>query len=213
MSIVLVEVSVDSVSIEEGSPDDAQSLILEHLVRYCSKFTPLPAIGILLEGTTAKVVRGHKFLLASRLLNRPTIRAVVTGSPDEAVFQSFVARSKAKVLDWAAIKAAEEREPVLRAWHVFFFARPLSFSEKTTFDTAVMALFADPHIHMSHDDVAAVAEFEALTPFTDHEWARRHFAAVSAFSRDYVRILSYQGRAFEHSAREPVATQEIDEEE
>lgn len=196
MAILLIEISVDEVVVDAESPDRDQSQILDHLVRYCSKFAPLPAVAITIEGTVARVVRGHNYLLVSKRLNRPTIRAVVAGSPGAAIFQELVTRTNAKVLDWPAIEAEEAREPIARCWHVFYFVRPLTPSERRTFAEVVEALFVGQSIHVAYDGEAPIAEFEAMTPVTDHGWAARHLEVFSSFSREHVRIVSYQGRRF-----------------
>ncbi len=196
MAILLIEISVDEVVVDAESPDRDQSQILEHLVRYCSKFAPLPAITVTIEGTVAKVVRGHNYLLVSKRLNRPTIRAVVAGSPGAATFQELVTRSNAKVLDWPAIEAEEAREPIARCWHVFYFVRPLTPGERRTFAEVVNALFVGQSIQVAYDGEAPIAEFEAMTPVTDHGWAVRNLEVFASFSREHVRIVSYQGRRF-----------------
>lgn len=197
MSVLLIEVPVDAVSIDENrSPDNDERHILEHLVRYCAKFDPLPAITVVLDGMTARVVRGHKYLLAARTLGRRTIQAVIAGAPPPEQLKSFLLQANGKELDWEAIRSAEEQEPVLTGWHVFFFARPLTGQEKRTFDEVVASVFCGQDIAVIHDDSGPLAEFAARTPVTDVSWARRHLESFAGFSQDYVPIVSYQGGRF-----------------
>jgi len=197
VAILLLQVPVVAVSIDEArSPDRDHTQILEHLVRYCSKFDPLPAITIAIEGRTSRVLRGHKYVLAARALGKPIIRAVVTGTPTSGEVASFVASTGAKILDWEAIKAAEERETVTKAWHIFFFERSLSSEEKAAFDTVVASLFSDGAVRVTYDDEGPLAEFEAMTPVADAAWAARHLDAFAGYSRERVPIVSYQGRRF-----------------
>lgn len=201
MTIRLLELPVAAVSVDEArSPDRDDSHIFEHLLHYCSKFEPLPAITIAIEGSTARVLRGHKYLLAARALGRTAIRAVVAGAPTSEELTSFLGETHAKVLDWEAIKTNEQRESVPMGWHVFFFARPLSPEEKAAFDAVVIELFSDPAIAVAHDDARPLAEFEAKTPATDAAWAARHLNAFTLFGRDHVAIVSYQGRRFAGAA-------------
>jgi len=162
------------------SPDRDDSFVFEHLVHYCSKFEPLPAIGIEIEGRTARVVRGHEYLLAATALGRSAIRAVVTGAPKSEKVKAFVAEVGARFLDWEAIKAAEQRQPVPMGWHVVFFRRPLSPAEKAAFDMVVTGLF-DDSVRVDHHDAGPVAEFEAPTPVTDEAWATKYLGALSGF--------------------------------
>lgn len=197
MGVLLVEVPVEIVSIDESaSPDRDNSFILDHLVRYCSKFAPLPAITVSIERGTATVVRGHKYLIAARRLGRSTIRAVVRSQPAGAEVHNFLSRSDVMVLDWEAIKSKEEKVGRPRSWHVFYFERPLSTDEKRAFATEVRRLFSDPTIEVLHEDTGPVAEFEADTPIEDPLWTTQHLATFRRFSNERVSILSYQGRRF-----------------
>lgn len=198
MAILLVQIPVGAVSIDETRlPDRDESQILEHLVHYCGKFDPLPAITVVIEGTTATVVRGHKYLLAARALGRPSVRAVVASPPSSAEVKPFLSGSGVMVLDWEAIKAKEEQDLTPMGWHVFFFGRSLSNEEKRAFDEGVGALFSDRNsIHVLHDDSGPLAEFEAPTPVTDPEWMAKHLAVFTRFARQHAPIVSYQGRRF-----------------
>lgn len=199
MSILLVQVPVSALSIDEVKcPDRDKSQILDHLVRYFAKFDPLPAITVALsEEGVATVVRGHNYLLAARILARATVRAVVASPPHSSeIVKRFLARADVTPLDWEAIKAGEDQNPRPRGWHVFFFERPLSVEEKQAFDNAARELFAEPNLQVLHDDSGPAAEFEASTPVTEPTWARRHLDVFAGFARDYVPIVSYQGRRF-----------------
>ncbi len=197
MTILLVQIPIAAVSMDESIfPDRDDSYILEHLLQYCGKFEPLPAISIEVEGSNTRVIRGHQYLTVARMLGRQTIRAIVMSPPSSVDVKHLIARADVTVLDWEEIRAreAEERNP--KGWHVYFFEHPLSADEKRTFDEVVWKLFSDKNIQMHHDDVRAMAEFEAHTPVTDEGWRGMSLAAFSRFDREQVPIVSYQGRRF-----------------
>lgn len=197
VAIVLVEVPTGAVTLDEVKyPDRDTSLVFEHLVRYCSRFEPLPAIGVALNGRTVTVVRGHKYLRAAKVLGRPSIRAVVVGASPREDLDMAIAAVGGKLLDWEGIRDAERNEPVPMGWHVFFFARPLSADEKASFERVVSSAFPGVPVRVEHDDAGPAAEFEAPTPVTDESWARRNLGAFSAFSEECVPIVSYLGRRF-----------------
>jgi len=196
MGILLVEVPVAAVTLDDAFPDGDHSHILEHLVRYCATFDTLPAIDISIDGNVARVTRNHKYLIAARLLGRPTIRAVVTSPPSRDDVKRFVSRDDVIVLDWEAIKAKEALDRTPKGWHVFFFERSLSAEDKRIFEEETRSLFADPTIRVLYDDRAAIAEFEAHTPVTDEAWMRQNLGVFTRFHREQVPIVSYQGLRF-----------------
>ena len=186
-----VELPVSAIEIDENRfPDPDPDQILEHLIRYCARFDPLLPISIAVDGPRATVVQGHKILLAARALARATIRAVVL--PPHPGLEAFLARPD--VLRLGRDRHATEEDDTAD-WHVFFFARPLTRDEKADFDARVVGLFAaiDRHVGIRHDDAGPAVEVEALTP-SDPEWVARHREVFAAFSRDRVRIVSFQGR-------------------
>ncbi len=82
---------------------------------------------------------------------------------------------------------------------MFFFERRLTLQEKEAFDARVALLFASVEptaIRVHHDDDLKLAEFEARTPGGDHTWATEYLFTFAGFSREVVRIVSYQGRRF-----------------
>lgn len=197
MAIMLVEVPTGAVTVDESKyPDRDTTLIFDHLVRYCSRFEPLPAIGIVLDGRTVTVVRGHKYLRVAKVLGRLTIRAVVVGAPTREELDGAITAAGGRVLGWEGIRDAEQNEPAPMGWHVFFFARALSAVEKASFERVVSSAFPGVAVRVDHDDAGPAAEFEAPTPVTDESWARRHLIAFSAFSQECVPIVSYLGRRF-----------------
>lgn len=200
MSIVLVELSVaDSLDLS-AHPNRDTALIPEHFVYYCSKFDPLPAIGIEIDGSRIIVKHGHSYVTAARSLGRPRLRAVVSSPAARADVAAFLQRPDVKRLNVDEIRAREDADPIPQNWHVFFFARPLSAAEKSDFDERVGRLFdrwqQGGAIRVHHDDARALAEFEAKTPVTDHAWARDNLASFSEFNRTRAPIVSYAGRRF-----------------
>jgi len=201
MTIVLVELPVADSRINLSThPCRDTGWIQEHLEYYCSKFDPLPAIGIEIDGSRINVRHGHAYVTAARTLGRQRMRAVVLSPPDRADVDGFLNRPDVKRLNVDEIRAREEADRTPRNWHVFFFDRPLSADEKGDFDQRVGTLF-DPWqqgdaIRVHHDDARALAEFEANTPITDHGWARENLASFREFSHTRAPIVSYAGRRF-----------------
>jgi hypothetical protein len=182
-------------------PDRDDSQILEHLVHYCGKFEPLPTITVKVDAASAVVVRGHKYLVAARILKRPNIRAVVASPPSSREEVSeFLARNDVVRLNWNEIQAAESVKQTPKGWHVFFFERSLLPEEKRDFEERVAQLFCnaegDTSVRVYFDDARKLAEFEAPTPVADQAWASQHLAVFESFSRERARIVSFQGRKF-----------------
>ena len=192
----LADVPTVAVTFDElRFPDRDTEFILEHLIRYCSKFTPLPVVTVLVEGPRATVVRGHKYVLAARALNRPSLRVHVDSRSSPESVAAFLDRDDVTVLEWETGWNEEANHAARVGGHVFYFERALSDDEKHKFDVAVMALFQDPGIEVHHDDAGPLAEFEAVTP-SDHKWAREHLRTFAAFSERVAKIVSFQGSRF-----------------
>ena len=201
MPIVLVELPAADSSIDVTvHPSRDTGLIEEHLVYYCSKFDPLPAIGVEIDGARIIVKHGHSYVTVARLLGRERLRAVVLSPPSRPDVAAFLQRPDVKRLDVDEIRAREDADPTPKHWHVFFFTRPLSPEEKSDFDERVGRLFdrwqGGGAVRVTHDDARALAEFQAKTPVTDHAWARENLGTFSEFSRTRVPIASFAGRRF-----------------
>lgn len=196
MTFFLFEAPIESVRLDESKyPDREKGLIFEHLLLYCSKFDPLPAISIAVDGGELFVTGGHKYLECAAALGRRTIRAVLPSASDD-VIKLLLRRSEVKPLDWDAIKKRESIETSVRGWHVLFFERPLSAVDKLGFESQVSEQFDGEAVHVSYDNSRRSAEFEAQTPLNDFVWARALRERLSLFSRRHVQIVSYQGRRF-----------------
>lgn len=197
MSIVLLDVPLAALPVEDARAFEVEDgFVYAHLRRYCSKFEPLPAITVSIDDESVKLLRGFKYLLVAKDLGRPTVRAVVGGRSTPAAVARFVARSGSKVLDWHAIRAAEERDLTPVGWHVVYFARPLAPEEKAVFESVVAGFLGAQVVRVVYDDSGPLAEFEAKTPVSDAAWIARTLGALAEFSRDCVSIVSYQGRRF-----------------
>ena len=60
MPIILVEVDTDDILVDKSRflPDLLERFVIyEHMLHYCSKFSPLPAISIQIENDAAFVIR------------------------------------------------------------------------------------------------------------------------------------------------------------
>ena len=197
MPILLVELPVSILELDESRfPDRDDSQILDHLVRYCARFDPLPAVTVTIEGEHATIVRGHKYLAAAHTLKRSRIRAVI-GSPSTSEdVGAFLRRPDVTQLDWEAIERDEARVAEPMAWHVLFFGHPLSQDQKSRFAERMGTIFHPAPLRVLHDDSGPSAEFRAKTPVNDHAWATRLLEVLGDFAREQESIVSYQGRRF-----------------
>jgi hypothetical protein len=204
MSLVVLELSPAIVTIDETRfPDPSEGVVFEHLRHYCAKFQPIPAIVVRLTGGKAIVVRGQNYLRIARELGHQSVRAIVDGTPDDPEVASFISRPDVIQLDWKGIDEEERRKPVVRAWHVFFFARPLEETEQKAFESEVAGFF-DGLTHLGGARVGPVhyfeantgAEFEALTPVANNRWVPDFRIACEQFDIQRVPIVSYQGTRF-----------------
>jgi hypothetical protein len=205
MSFKLIEVSRQGIRGQVSA--ESEGFIYSHLRYYCSKFAPLPAITIRFENSEAKLVDGAEYLQISRDLERPTVRAVVIGDYAEETLKRFLSKWGGRVLDWEEIDRAERAEPLVSAWHVFFFERPLRSEEQAEFVRRIAGFFGrlaekrgdDPSRAMSQvsfNNDQASAEFRAITPVVDESWYSHHLEICRRFSANIVKIVSYQGRRF-----------------
>lgn len=205
MSLTLIEVSPTAVNRQPGAAT-GDGFVYEHLRYYCSKFEPLPAITIRLKNLKAEVVSGGEYLEIARDLGRPAIRAIVLGTYSEADLSQFIQQGGGRLLDWEQIDRADQTEPIVSAWHVFFFDRALQAVERAEFERSVAGFFMQLAQqrrdqsgivgNVSFDAKKARAEFEAITPVGDESWYSAFFAVCRRFSTSFVRIVSYQGRRF-----------------
>src|SRR5579863_3024205 len=83
MKIQFIELSPSEVILDHSGVGRDDGFVYEHLKRYCSKFTPLPAITVKLSGGKLIAVRGHKYLSIAVELRRERIRAVLQGATFE----------------------------------------------------------------------------------------------------------------------------------
>lgn len=196
MQITLIKIPVISVLSDSRFPDRDTITILDHLIRYCATFDPLPSISIVIEQGHAILVRGHKYMQAARALGRETILAEVEGNYSPEQLSDLMANTQATVIDWKALRAAEDRDTMPKGWQVIFFDRPLTAAEKTVFDTTIKSLFSHDEVQVRHDDKGPVAEFEARMPVTDEGFFRRYVNALARFHDEHVRIISLQGARF-----------------
>src|SRR3954469_5616607 len=77
MSYQFIEVSPADILIDRSAVERDDGFEYEHLKRYCSKFTPLPAVTVRLGEGRLIAVRGQKYLSIARELGRDRIRAVL----------------------------------------------------------------------------------------------------------------------------------------
>lgn len=209
MRLRLVELPVERVRVDEDRfPSRPKGWVTEHLVHYLSHSETLPAIDIVVDSLGPVVTEGHGYLAAAVALGRSRIRAIVDPSSDADAVDGLIGRSDVEILSWLEIEARERAEPVIDQWHVFYFERSLSETEKDRFDREIAGFFTDvppqvgtdgepPVVDVHHDDRERRAEFKVRVLPGDERWYGRYLAAIGKFDSDTVRIASFQGRVFD----------------
>jgi hypothetical protein len=119
MSFQFIEVSPPDVILDRSEVERDDGFIYEHLKRYCSKFTPLPAITVKLSGGKLLAVRGHKYLSIALELHQERIRAVLQGTTFEDLRRQGVP-GVLSVVPQTRLES-EQNTAVIAGWHVFFF--------------------------------------------------------------------------------------------
>jgi hypothetical protein len=196
MPITLIQVPLELLSVIDPPKPTAHRYVIEHLVRYCRHSDPLPAVTVTVTSDGMLVTRGQQYVEVARLLDRPHLMAIVSSDSSPDAVEAAMAKPGVALLDWKAMQAADDANPIPLGWHVFYFAHPLAPLDKARFNRVVAQLFSPQEIHVLHDDSGPAAEFEARTPVTDHAWARCSLDAYLRFTHESVRIVSYQGARF-----------------
>jgi hypothetical protein len=206
MKSFLIEIPISLIHAEPDYPDHDDRQIYEHLMYFCSKFFPLPAIDVRLVGERLVVIRGHKYLWAAQQLSYPWLRAVYkSDKPDpQAMLEELppgIRITPREVLE-------QENATILaRDYHVFFFDAPLTPEEQELFLSNIAGFFErleTPLIPQSEKRLfrwsfpfdGHCGEFEALIPVGDPSWLNAYLETCRKFSREVKRIVSFQGACF-----------------
>jgi len=205
MSFQFIEVTPSEVLLDQAEVERDDGFVYEHLKRYCSKFTPLPAITVKAVGQKLTAVRGQKYLAIARELGHERIRAVSL----DGTFDQLKARGVRGLLCVVPTSQLEqeERATVITGWHVLFFrSRPsaeLAEGIRARFDrfaneTLPTALPPGTAISIeSHfDSSGPCLEIKFPTPVANEEWAKSYYAFLLAVSSELALIETYQGRRF-----------------
>lgn len=198
---------------EARFPDRDHAYIYEHLL-YCYRLIPLddplPVIEVQTTPAGLFVTRGQKYLKIARQLGRPVARAVirtdVPGYNAEAA-TALLQQPDVQQVDWQAI--LHRMPPVVYQWHVYFFERALEVKEQRIFEQQLVEFYPrvfqqlnlkwdeQPIVSpVQYDDELHMARFQAWTPVGFESWYGDQLAAAIRFSREHVRIVSYQGLRF-----------------
>lgn len=205
MSFQFIEVSTPEVILDRAAVERDDGYIYEHLKRYCSKFTPLPAITVEVIDGRLVTTRGHKYLSIARELGHPKIRAVLNGVTFEELRKQGVP-GLISVVSKEALES-EQKTTVVNGWHVFFFkfspspdlaaqvdAHFRSFLSKSL--PGVLGGNAGVTIESQFDLSGPCFEIKFPTPVANQPWAGSYHAFISSVSREMLSIESYQGRRF-----------------
>ncbi|BBH67865.1 hypothetical protein ACTI_45500 [Actinoplanes sp. OR16] len=168
--------------------------IFDHFVAYLNLQESWPAVTLAAKDSALAVSRGGEILDAARLLGRVRLRAVIT-DPDAAPIRQLLASPSVRLLDWAAIDAAERGARWHDDWHVLFFAEPLSELVAATLEREVRAFFPEVR-DLAFTDGDRSLRYRVRMPAHDESWYPGFLALLRRFSSEHVRILSFQGSAF-----------------
>jgi hypothetical protein len=210
MSILLVELNTDEVSIDEFVFPNRQKdqFIYEHLRHYCSKFYPLPTIEVRICDEIIVVTRGHFYLSIANEFRHQRIRAVIDRNSQENLIENFLKKSSVVQLDWRMTDQENNDELVSYVWLVIFFDRPLSQGDKNNFEEHVLEFFKRIPLpawaeapenriqNMNYLDSGYCVELQAYIPVEDERWYISSKRVLNEFHLKYVSIASFQGRKF-----------------
>lgn len=205
MSYQFIEVSPRDVVIDRSASDRDDGFVYEHLKRYCSMFTPLPAITVNLADGRLVTVRGHKYLSIALELGHDRIRAVLQGTTFDELRKQGVPGLLSVVPK--AVLEGEQNTVVINGWHIFFFkstpspevaarieARFRSFLKQSL--PAVLGGEAEIFIEARFDFSGPCLELKFSTPVSNQAWADSYRALVSSVNNEILPIDTYQGRRF-----------------
>ena len=205
MKFQFIEVSPSEVILDHSEVGRDDGFVYEHLKRYCSKFTPLPAITVKLSGGKLIAVRGHKYLSIAVELRRERIRAVLQGATFEELRSQGVPGVISVVPETTL--ESEQKTAVIAGWHVFFFKSPPSheLADRITArfkdflnQSLPNALGSWQQVEIdSHFDFSGPCfEIKFPTPVANQAWANLYRAFISSVSNEALPIATYQGRRF-----------------
>jgi hypothetical protein len=205
MSITLLEVPIDAVLEDlHRFPDKDQSVIVDHLTHFASKDRMVGSIGVAISHGKIFVIRHHKYIVVVRRLGIAKISAAVESS-DETTSLSEVAKSVGGdiVVETAVGLKAIDCAPSTQ-WYVLFFCRALSIEERENFAFMVqrffdgfkeeaVEVFSDFTFHSN----GTCVEFKGYAPRFDGRRMAEFRRILIEFSRDMVKIISFNGRVFD----------------
>jgi hypothetical protein len=206
MTIQVVEISLAGLAVPAPVVEADDWYVYEHLKRYCSKFRPLPAAMVALDGDHLIVVRGRVYVSIARDLGEDRIRAVLEG----VTFEELRDRRVDGILTLVSSETlASEWSPgdeLRSCWHIFFFksdpnpqvvaqidSRFRSFLRLSLPD--VPGTMVDSAILSSFDVTGPCFEIRFPTP-ADRRWAASYLTFVTSISNELCAIETYQGTRF-----------------
>ena len=204
--IVLADIDPNLIDggVDDGFEIDARGYIYDHLLYYCSKFSPLPAIEVDVDRDGIRAARRRIYLKIAKDLERPTIRAVISSRSNEEAVNARAERGDIKLLDYDEVRSGEP--PFVNGWHVFFFENDLDDRQLADFQGLVRATFEPCSVRSDDKQESLTAfaylsskrcvEFQALTPVENHAFGTELRTRLFEFDSKVSRILSYQGSQF-----------------
>jgi hypothetical protein len=206
MSIQVVEVALSDLVPFSVSISSDSRVIYEHLKYYCSKFKPLPAIAVQLDGDRLRIVDRHAYASIARDLGVERIRAVLVGTTLEELEQKSI--RNVPVLVPRETLDSELRCEAVAAWHVLFFGTVPAAEIVAEIDRrfrlflkhSLAPLIGDEgssDISSEFKPSGPCFEIRFPTPAENHRWATAFRGLLFGIHRELASIESYQGQRFE----------------
>jgi hypothetical protein len=205
MTFEVIEVSLADLVIPPSVAHHGGDYVYEHLKRYCSKFRPLPAVGVTSDGAHLVLTCRYQYVAIARELGEDRIRAALEG----VTFSDLKRQGVAGVLGLITQEELdrEVQDKIVPGWHVLFFkatpdcetvgqieARFRAFLKQSLPDS--LGDRGDAEIPVNFDSTGPCFEIRFSTPVADHAWARAYLEFLISISRDLAPVATYQGVQF-----------------
>jgi len=205
MNFQVVELAPSEVAHDRSILDNDDGFVYEHLKRYCSKFSSLPALTVILAEGKLTAVRGHRYLSIAQELGYDRIRAVLQGTTFDELRKLAIPGLLSLVPE--NLLASEQEAEVVVGWHVFFFATAPKADIVNEIDArfrgflnqSLPAILGDKMeiaIESCFDLLGPCFEIRFPTPVTNQAWADLYRAFITSISNSIWPIKTYQGRRF-----------------
>lgn len=205
MTIEVIEVLLADLVVPPSVARYSDRYVYEHLKRYCSKFRPLPSVGVTSDGAHLSLTSRYEYVAIAREFGEDRIRAVLQG----ATFSELERQGVPGVLRLVPNEELDRelQDELILGWHVLFFKTTLDHEIVTQIEARFRAFLKQslPGALPGGDDAEILTNFDATgpcfeirfpTPVTDHAWAQAYLAFLTSISMELAPIATYQGAWF-----------------